>query len=184
MRWLDSFSQYIKKSLSNSKRIERNTCFCFIVEFQFRWTSQSSLYYRRALLLAWFEHSMRRFLFVRRWKWSKWKGEQLFSLGMTFSFEILSRLTFKNIEWNIVRDNYSNLDPFHNINMQAGVSNQVERVPGLYERKQTRVLSEIDEKPELPHTVIVPNFQRVFLNSQTKIPMCWHMNKVTYRTNI
>ena len=48
-----------------------------------------------------------------------------------------SVLTFKNMEWNIVRDNYSNLDPFQNINMQAGVSNQVERVPGLYERKRT-----------------------------------------------
>ena len=73
---------------------------------------------------------------------------------MTFSFEILSRLTFKNMEWNIVRDNYSNLDPFQNINMQAGVSNQVERVLGLYERKRTGVLSEIDEKPERPHDVI------------------------------
>ena len=40
--------------------------------------------------------------------------------------------------------------------MQAGVSNQVERVPGLYERKRTGVLS---EKPELPHNVILPNFQ-------------------------
>ena len=50
---------------------------------------------------------------------------------MTFLFEILSRLTCKNI----VQDNYSNLDPFQNINMEAGVSNQVERVLGLYERK-------------------------------------------------
>ena len=41
---------------------------------------------------------------------------------MTFPFEILSRLTCKNIEWNIVRDNYSNLDPFQNINIQADVS--------------------------------------------------------------
>ena len=38
--------------------------------------------------------------------------------------------------------------------MQAGVSNQVERVLGLYERKRTGVLSEIDEKPERPHDVI------------------------------
>ena len=35
--------------------------------------------------------------------------------------------------------------------MQAGVSNQVERVLGLYERKRRAVLSEIDEKPERPH---------------------------------
>ena len=53
--------------------------------------------------------------------------------------------------------------------MEAGVSNQVERVLGLYERKRTGVLSEIDEKPELPHNVIVPNFHRVFLNSQNNI---------------
>ena len=38
--------------------------------------------------------------------------------------------------------------------MQAGVSNQVERVLGLYERKRRAVLSEIDEKPERPHNVI------------------------------
>ena len=38
--------------------------------------------------------------------------------------------------------------------MQAGVSNQVERVLGLYERKRRGVLSEIDEKPERPHNVI------------------------------
>ena len=68
--------------------------------------------------------------------------------------------------------------------MQAGVSNQVERVLGLYERKRTGVLSEIDEKPELPHNAIVPNFHRVFLNSQTNISICWHMNKVTCRRNI
>ena len=42
--------------------------------------------------------------------------------------------------------------------MEAGVSNQVERVLGLYERKRTGVLSEIDEKPELPQNVIVSNF--------------------------
>ena len=56
--------------------------------------------------------------------------------------------------------------------MQAGVSNQVERVLGLYERRRTGVLSDIDEKPELPHNVIVPNFQRVFLNNQTNISIC------------
>ena len=38
--------------------------------------------------------------------------------------------------------------------MQAGLSNQVERVLGLYKRKRTGVLSEIDEKPEHPHDVI------------------------------
>ena len=38
--------------------------------------------------------------------------------------------------------------------MEAGVSNQVERVLGLYERKRTGLLSEIDEKPERPHNVI------------------------------
>ena len=38
--------------------------------------------------------------------------------------------------------------------MEAGVSNQVERVLGLYERKRTGVLSEIDEKSERPHDVI------------------------------
>ena len=31
-----------KKALSNSKRNERNTCFCFIVTFHFRWTGQST----------------------------------------------------------------------------------------------------------------------------------------------
>ena len=56
--------------------------------------------------------------------------------------------------------------------MEAGVSNQVERVLGLYERKRTGVLSEIDEKPELPHNVIVPNFHRDFLNSQNNISIC------------
>ena len=55
---------------------------------------------------------------------------------MTFLFEILSRLTCKNIEETLYKIyNYSNLDPFQNINMEAGVSNQVERVLGLYERK-------------------------------------------------
>ena len=56
--------------------------------------------------------------------------------------------------------------------MQVGVSNQVERVLGLYERKRTGVLSEIDEKPELLHNVIVPNYHRVFLNSQTNRSIC------------
>ena len=56
--------------------------------------------------------------------------------------------------------------------MEAGVSDQVERVLGLYERKRTGVLSEIDEKPELPHNVIVPNFHRVFLNSLNNISIC------------
>ena len=103
---------------------------------------------------------------------------------MTFPFEILGRLTCKNIDWNIVRYNYSNLDPFQNIDMQAGVSNQAERVPGLYERKRTGVLSEIDKKSELPRNLIVPSFQTVFLNSQTNISICWHVNKVTCGTNI
>ena len=35
---------------------------------------------------------------------------------------------------NIVLDNYSNFDPFQLLNMQAGVSNQVARVLGIYER--------------------------------------------------
>ena len=38
-------SLHCKKALSNSKRNERNTSFCFIVAFQFRWTGQSSSYY-------------------------------------------------------------------------------------------------------------------------------------------
>ena len=38
-------SMHCKKALSNSKRNERNTSFCFIVAFQFRWTGQSSSYY-------------------------------------------------------------------------------------------------------------------------------------------
>ena len=33
-----------KKALSNNKRNERNTCFCSIVTFKFRWTGQSSSY--------------------------------------------------------------------------------------------------------------------------------------------
>ena len=37
-------SMHCKKALSNSKRNERNTSFCFIVAFQFRWTGQSSSY--------------------------------------------------------------------------------------------------------------------------------------------
>ena len=56
--------------------------------------------------------------------------------------------------------------------MQAGVSNQVACVLGIYERKQAGLLLEIDEKPELPNNVIVPNFQRVFLNGQTNIAIC------------
>ena len=40
-------------------------------------------------------------------------------------------------------------DPPSVINMQAGVSNQVERVLEIHERKRTGVLVEIDEKPEL-----------------------------------
>ena len=40
------------------------------------------------------------------------------------------------------------------INLQAGVSNQVERVLGLYERKRTVLLPETDKKPERPHDVI------------------------------
>ena len=54
--------------------------------------------------------------------------------------------------------------------MQAGVSNQVARVLGIYERKRAGLFSETDEKPELPSHVIVPNVQRVFLNGQTNIP--------------
>ena len=68
--------------------------------------------------------------------------------------------------------------------MQAGVSNQVERVLEIYELKRTGALLEIDKKPELPNNVIVPNVRSVFLNSQTNISICCHMNKVTYRTNI
>ena len=56
--------------------------------------------------------------------------------------------------------------------MQARVSKQVGRVLGIYERKRTGVLLEIDEKQELPNNVIVPNFQRVFLNCQTNITTC------------
>ena len=59
-----------------------------------------------------------------------------------------------------------------NFNMQAGVSNQVQRVLEIYELKRTGVLLEIDEKPELPNNVIVPNFRSVFLNSQTNISIC------------
>ena len=43
--------------------------------------------------------------------------------------------------------------------MQAGVSNQVELVLEIHERKRTGVLVEIDEKPELPNNIIVTNFQ-------------------------
>ena len=53
--------------------------------------------------------------------------------------------------------------------MQAGVSNEVERVLEIHEGKRTGVLLEIDEKLELPNYVIVPNVQRVFLNSQTNM---------------
>ena len=56
--------------------------------------------------------------------------------------------------------------------MQAGVSNQVVCVLGIYERKRAGLLLEIDEKPELPNNVIVPNFQRVFLNGQTNMAIC------------
>ena len=45
--------------------------------------------------------------------------------------------------------------------MQAGVSNQVGRVVGIYERKRTGVLLENDKKPEIPNNVIVPNFQLI-----------------------
>ena len=41
-----------------------------------------------------------------------------------------------------MRDNYSNFDPFQFINMQAGVSNQVWRVPEIYERKPTGIVLE------------------------------------------
>ena len=50
-------------------------------------------------------------------------------------------------------------DPLQFINMQAGVSNQVERILEIHERKRTGVLVEIDEKPELPNNIIVTNFQ-------------------------
>ena len=56
--------------------------------------------------------------------------------------------------------------------MQAGVSNQVARVLVIYERKRAGLLLEIDEKPDFPNNVIVPNFQRVFLNGQTNIAIC------------
>ena len=68
--------------------------------------------------------------------------------------------------------------------MQAGVSNQVTRVLEILERKWAGLLLEIDEKPEIPNNVIVPNFQRVFLNGQTNIAICWRMNKVTCSTDI
>ena len=68
--------------------------------------------------------------------------------------------------------------------MQVGVSNQVTHVLEIYERKRAGRLLEIDEKPELPNNVIVPNFQRVFFNGQTNIAICWRMNKVTCRTDI
>ena len=45
--------------------------------------------------------------------------------------------------------------------MQAGVSNQVGRVVGIYKRKRAGVLLETDEKPEIPNNVIVPNFQLI-----------------------
>ena len=51
--------------------------------------------------------------------------------------------------------------------MQAGVSNQVERVLGLYECKRTGVLSEFDEKPELPHNVIY--FYLLIIINRTKL---------------
>ena len=53
--------------------------------------------------------------------------------------------------------------------MQAGVPNQVARVLGKYERKRAGLLLEIDEKPELSSNLIVPNFQRVFLNGHIAI---------------
>ena len=56
--------------------------------------------------------------------------------------------------------------------MEAGISNQVERVLGIYERKRAGLLLEIDEKLELLNNVIVPNFQRVFLNGHTNIATC------------
>ena len=56
--------------------------------------------------------------------------------------------------------------------MQAGVSNQVARVLGIYERKLAGLLLETVEKPKLPSNVIVPNFQRVVLNGQTNIAIC------------
>ena len=56
--------------------------------------------------------------------------------------------------------------------MQAGVSNQVARVLGIYERKRAGLLLEIDKKPELPNNVIVPNFERVFPNGQTNKTIC------------
>ena len=56
--------------------------------------------------------------------------------------------------------------------MPAGVSNQVARVLGIYERKRAGLLLEIDENPELPSNVIVPNLHRVFLNGQTNIVIC------------
>ena len=56
--------------------------------------------------------------------------------------------------------------------MQEDVSNQVAPVLGIYERKRAGLLLEIVEKPELPNNVIVPNFQRVFLNGQTNIAIC------------
>ena len=68
--------------------------------------------------------------------------------------------------------------------MQAGVSNQVARVLGIYERKRAGLHLEIDEKLELPNNVIVPNFQRGFLNGQTNMAMCRCLNKVTCRTDI
>ena len=54
-------------------------------------------------------------------------------------------------------DNYSNFDPFFKLIKtlicRREFQNKVGRVPGIYERKRTGVLLEIDEKQELPNNV-------------------------------
>ena len=109
---------------------------------------------------------------------------------MTFPFETSSQLTCKSTFWTLggtlceiiiqilICFNWSK-----HVNMQAGVSNQVGRVLGIYERKRTGILYEIDEKPELPNKLIA-NFQRIFINCQTNMIICWNTNKVTCRTKL
>ena len=92
---------------------------------------------------------------------------------MTFLFEILSRLTCKNIEETLykiiiqIQIRFKTLIWRREFQTKSGVSSGFTKV-----NEQVGVLSEIDEKPELPHNVIVPNFHRVFLNSQNNISIC------------
>ena len=95
------------------------------------------------------------------------RNSTAFFLGIWhFSSKFPSRLTckklaprlFKGLREHCVRSLFK-FDPLQFINMQAGVSNQVERILEIHERKRTGVLVEIDEKPELPNNIIVTNFQ-------------------------